>query len=101
MSPRRRRGRGPRFNLGFLLPSAAPNAKVCHSAGVAGLATICDDVSKRAHASTAVGLISQARSAQIARLLDRIFGDGLKRSRMLGEHVDSTKVCWTASRRPG
>jgi 8-oxo-dGTP pyrophosphatase MutT (NUDIX family) len=74
-------------NLGFLVAGAAPSARVCHAASVSALATICDGVSQRAHSHVSAGLLSGQRPAQIARLLDQAFGEGLKRSRMLAEHA--------------
>lgn len=66
---------------------AAPSSIVCHAATVSHLAGICDDVSQRAHAGVAAGLLLASRPMQIARLLDQAFSHGLYRSRMLAEHA--------------
>jgi len=66
---------------------ANPSAAACHAASVSHLADICDYVSQRAHEIVSAALLSRQRPAQIGRLLDRAFGEGLRRSRMLAEHA--------------
>ena len=75
------------MGLAFLVPAGpAPSSKACHGAAVMSLAGICEDVSDRAHASVARGLLAKAKPRQIAGLVDQAMGHGLKRSRALAEH---------------
>ena len=73
--------------IDFLVSRRAPSAGACHAASVGHLATICEDVSQRAHDAVAGALMSRARPMQVARLVDQAMGQGLRRTRQLAEHA--------------
>ena len=73
--------------IDFLVSRRAPSAGACQAASVGHLATICEDVSSRAHDAVAGALMQKARPRQVAKLIDQAMGGGLRRTRQLGEHA--------------